>query len=114
MEQLPYIDEHSRLVGASRERVWAALPGIKRAQPGFHVAEAIQPQRLELRGSHPFSRYMLVFELDERGTGQSLLRAQTWAVFPGFKGRIYRALVIGSGGHRIAVRLWLRQIARSV
>ena len=112
MEQLPYIDEHSTLVGASRERVWAALPGIKRAQPGFHVAQATQPQRLELRGSHPFSRYLLVFELDERGPEQS--RAQTWAVFPGLKGRVYRALVIGSGGHRIIVRRWLRQIAGSV
>jgi hypothetical protein len=37
--------------------------------------------------------------------------AQTWAAFPGLKGSIYRALVIGSGGHRIVVRRMLKRIA---
>ena len=35
--------------------------------------------------------------LTELPDGSTRLAAQTWAAFPGVKGRIYRALVIGSG-----------------
>ena len=48
-----------------------------------------------MRGRHRFARYSLVFLIDgER------VRAQTYATFPGVKGRAYRALVISSGAHR--------------
>ena len=46
--------------------------------PGFAVADAERPQRLELRGRHRFASYALVF-LIEPGR----VRAQTYAVFPG-------------------------------
>lgn len=39
------------------------------------------------------------------------MRAVTLAAFPGIHGRVYRALVIGSGGHRIVVRRMLQRIA---
>jgi hypothetical protein len=39
------------------------------------------------------------------------LRATTWAAFPGVAGTVYRALVIGTGGHRIVVRRILKRIA---
>jgi hypothetical protein len=85
--------------------------------PGFAVAEALPARRLALSGSHRFSRYALVFELDG-GTGPSAphctLRAQTWAEFPGLSGRAYRALVIGSRGHRLVVHRLLQRIARRV
>lgn len=35
----------------------------------------------------------------------------TFAKFPGIRGKIYRALVIGSGGHRVMVRRMLGRIA---
>jgi hypothetical protein len=44
----------------------------------------------------------------------SRLRAETHAAFPGLLGRLYRAAVIGSGGHRLVTRRLLRQIARGI
>jgi hypothetical protein len=146
MKQLPFIDEHSIVIDATREDVWgilvpalgtdlggaasaplARLLGLAPAEsrgnwrgtlhsgdalPGFAVAETHAPERLALRGRHRFSRYELVFELDATGAACCTLRAQTWAEFPGLTGRAYRALVIGSGGHRLVVRRLLRNIAR--
>jgi hypothetical protein len=145
MEQLPYIDEHSILIGATREGVWQALTSTlgsglgKAAQsplvrllrvapsetwgdwegaihpgdtlPGFAVREVDAPKRLALCGGHRFSRYALVFELEATGPARCTLRALTWAAFPGLTGRAYRALVIGSRGHRVVVRQMLREVA---
>jgi hypothetical protein len=82
------------------------------ALPGFAVAETRPLERLELRGRHRFSSYALIFELDAIGSARCTLRAQTWADFPGPIGRAYRALVIGSGGHRLIVRRLLRNVAQ--
>jgi hypothetical protein len=138
MEQLPYIDEHSQPVDAPADMIWRALLKVLRrnmggsapiarilgcdpvqgtaefagrpgeAVPGFRVVEAEPGQRLALRGRHRFSNYALTFVLDG-----NRLRAQTHAAFPGVLGRLYRALVIGSGGHRLVTRRLLRQIARA-
>jgi len=135
--ELPYIDEHSQRVDAPADLVWAALLKVLRRQmagsapiarilgcdpvqstaefagrpgetvPGFRVVEADPGRRLALRGRHRFANYALTFILDG-----DRLRAQTHAAFPGVLGRLYRAAVIGSGGHRIATRRLLRQIAR--
>ncbi|MGA2164289.1 MAG: SRPBCC family protein [Solirubrobacteraceae bacterium] len=80
--------------------------------PGFAVAETRPPERLELRGRHRFSSYTLIFELDAIGAARCTLRAQTWAEFPGPVGRVYRAFVIGSGGHRLILKRLLRNVAR--
>jgi len=72
------------------------------------VAEAEPGRRLALRGRHRFANYRLTFIFDG-----GLLRAQTHAEFPGILGRLYRAAVIGSGGHRIITRHMLRQVARA-
>lgn len=122
MEGLPYIDEHVRSVGADRERVWQALlkimckdPADPSAAPtGFVLETAAPPSRLAFTGRHWFSRYALVFDLDEEGRGRTLLRAKSYGEFPGLPGKIYRALVIGSGGHRIIVRNLLRRIAGAI
>jgi hypothetical protein len=76
--------------------------------PGFRVVEAEPCRRLALRGRHRFSNYALTFVLDG-----DRLRAQTHAAFPGVLGRLYRAAVIGSGGHRLVTRRLLRQVARA-
>ena len=137
MERLPYIDEFATPVAAPPERTWEAITRVLREElkgatplvrvlgaapaersgdwdgdlagatlPGFAVADAERPQRLELRGRHRFASYALVF-LIEPGR----VRAQTYAAFPGLKGRVYRALVIGSGGHGVVTRRLLRRIA---
>lgn len=139
MEQLPYIDEHSQRIDAPADRVWTALlrtlgPGVVGASaviarilgcdpaqgtaefsgrpgdtvPGFRVVEAEPGRRLALRGRHRFADYALTFVLD---AGQ--LRARTDAAFLGLSGRLYRAAVIGTGGHRIVTRQLLRRVARA-
>jgi hypothetical protein len=65
-------------------------------------------QRLELRGRHRFAQYALTFILADAS-----LRAQTHAAFPGIVGRLYRAAVIGTGGHRVITKTILRHIARA-
>ncbi|MGO4618060.1 hypothetical protein AB4305_07695 [Nocardia sp. 2YAB30] len=119
MERLPYIDEHARSVDANRDRAWKALLEVVCKNPadpasapsGFALDAAEEPHRLALRGSHWFSKYALVFELDEEGSSRTRVRARSFGDFPGLHGRIYRALVIGSGGHRIVMRRLLRRIA---
>jgi hypothetical protein len=137
MEALPYVDEHSRRIAASPAATWAALLHVLRglgsstalasllgcdpqrgtprfegragdALPGFRVVAAETGVRLALRGRHRFSDYALTFLLEE-----GLLRAQTHARFPGVQGRLYRAAVIGSGGHRVITRGLLRQVERA-
>ncbi len=129
MDSLPFVDEHSRHLRATPERAWEALMQftsrtLERAAPatfvalwdlepkaGFAVAEKTPPRHVALRGKHRFSRYELAFDLVPDGDGVNVV-ARTSAEFPGFKGRAYRALVIGSGGHKLAVGYMLRQVAR--
>jgi hypothetical protein len=138
MEPLPYVDEHTQSVTAPPEAVWTALLTVLRRSmggsgalahalgcepaeatatfdglpgqsiPGFRVVEAEPGRHLALRGRHRFASYALTFDLD-----QGRLRARTHASFPGVLGRLYRAAVIGTGGHRIVTRHLLRQVARA-
>ena len=138
LEQLPFVDEHSEPMTVPADVVWTALVSVLRRQmgrsgriarilgcdpaqgtpgfagrtgeavPGFRVADSEPGRQLALRGRHRFSRYSLTFILD----GNRLL-ARTHAVFPGVLGRLYRILVIGSGGHRVVTRRLLRQVSRA-
>ena len=142
MTSLPFIDEHSLEVAAPPSAVWMALGGMlahesqlparafatvlgtepRTAQgdplvagsaiPGFRIREAVPGERLALAGRHRFSTYELVFELAARADG-TRLSALSYARFPGLHGRAYRALVIGTGGHRFAVSRMLRGIAHA-
>lgn len=123
MERLPYIDEHAISVDASRADTWSALLRVMCRDPhdpstvpiGFTLDEARPPQRFALKGRHWFAVYRWVFELDELdGPPGTRLRAATWADFPGVHGKVYRALVIGTGGHRIVVRRTLKRVAAAV
>jgi hypothetical protein len=130
MGHLPAVDVHARRVAATPERTWDALvkwagSGLTRPAPaafvalwrleptsGFAIAERDAPRRLALRGRHRFSRYELAFEVEPHPDGVTV-SAHTSAEFPGVAGRIYRAAVIGSGGHRFFVRRMLEQIAQA-
>ena len=117
MERLPYIDEHAISVPANRDATWHGLLKVMcrdsrdpaTVPPGFVLDEALPGQRLALRGRHLFSIYQLIFELADSSTGTEV-RAITRAAFPGLHGTVYRALVIGSGGHKVVVRRMLRRI----
>jgi hypothetical protein len=138
MDELPYVDQHRQRVDAPAGEVWTALLKVLRREmggsapiarilgcdpargttgfagrpgetvPGFRVVEAEPGRRLALRGRHRFSSYALTFFVEGDG-----LRAQTHATFPGVLGWLYRAAVIGSGGHRVVTRRLLRQVARA-
>jgi hypothetical protein len=139
---LPHIDEHSVSITAPPDVVWRSLldvvcgmtsgrklpvakalgcaqvehrgdPGrIGSTVPGFIVTRAVPPAVLALMGEHRFSRYALVFRIDETLSGPVNLSAETRAEFPGGRGRIYRTLVIGSRGHVVATRSILRAVRR--
>lgn len=90
------------------EFAWSSCrPGT--ASPGRpgRVVESEPGRRLALRGRHRFANYALTFVVE----GDRLI-ARTHAEFPGILGRLYRAAVIGSGGHRIVTRRLLKQVAR--
>jgi hypothetical protein len=128
MERLPYIDEHAITVDANRDETWSALLRVMCRNPhdpstvptGFVLDEARRPERFALKGRHPFAVYRWVFELDPEletapdAIARTRLRALTWADFPGIHGKIYRAFVIGTGGHRVAVRWMLKRVAATV
>jgi hypothetical protein len=127
---LPYVDEHALAVAASPEETWEALQAVTERsfgegaapqlarllgcedESGFHVAGSEPGRELALAGRHRFSRYALIFRLDASPAGGSRLRAETRAEFPGAKGAVYRALVIGSRGHVLATRRLLGAVKR--
>jgi hypothetical protein len=137
---LPLIDEHERRIDADREQVWHALgrmlsgsdstftaiamrllgarPGRATGDPlregstlpGFAVSRAVRPGVVCLEGRHRFSRYALTFRLRSDGDS-TIVTAESRGEFPGMTGRAYRALVVGGGGHVIAVRRMLARIS---
>jgi hypothetical protein len=111
------------ILDTARARRFAALLGVEHPEPrgaigtigstlpGFVCARAVEPSVLALLGEHRFSRYALIFRVERTASG-TRLRAETRAEFPGTKGRLYRALVIGTRGHVLAVRRMLRAVKR--
>jgi hypothetical protein len=77
---------------------------------GFAVSRVVRPEILRLEGRHRFSRYALTFRLRRDGDS-TIVTAESRGEFPGITGRAYRALVVGSGGHVIAVRRMLARIS---
>jgi len=118
MERLPYIDEHAITLDTDTATTWAAVlttlcgdAADPRAPFGFVIGDFEAGTRLSLRGRHPFAAYEWVFILDAVNARRTRVRSQTRAAFPGPHGKVYRALVIGTGGHRVAVRRTLKRIA---
>lgn len=128
MSALPHIDDHEVRIhapvdvvfpvlrryagslGASDGSILAKLLGPD-PPSGFVVAEEVPDRLVRLTGRHRFSRYQLLFELDAVDGG-TVLRARTYAEFPGMHGRAYRAAVIGTRAHVLATRHLLRSVRR--
>ena len=102
----------TRVLGCAQTEHRGEPGRIGSTVPGFIVTRAVPPAVLALMGEHRFSRYALVFRIDETLAGPVMLRAETRAEFPGTRGRAYRTLVIGSRGHVVATRSILRSIRR--
>lgn len=128
MSDLPFVDQHRLTVRAGADQVWAAVMGyagglgpsrhkllslVLGAEPpsGFAVVDTQPPRELTLAGRHRFAQYQLVFRVIPEGE-EALLTADTYARFPGVKGRLYRAALMPTGGHRIATRRMLATIRR--
>jgi hypothetical protein len=129
MSALPFIDEHRVHVRAPVERTWDAIAKLTRRlaerpaprafvslwrlEPpsGFAITSS-SPEGVTLVGHHRFARYELAFRLFPTDDGVEVC-GRTSAEFPGAAGRLYRALVIGSGGHGVAVGAMLRRIRQA-
>jgi hypothetical protein len=83
---------------------------VGEALPGFLVARCEVPKEWALEGEHLFSRYAVTFQIASVDSEHCRVAAQSSAEFPGLHGKIYRTIVIGSGGHAIGVRRILRSI----
>ncbi len=108
-----------RLTGRVAEKLGCAEtelrgePGtIGSTFPGFICARSVEPAMLALEGRHRFSRYALLFRLEPTKDNKTLLRAETRALFRGWKGRVYRTLVIRTRGHVLAVNSILRGVRK--
>jgi hypothetical protein len=103
----------ARLLGCEPARAVGPRPlAVGSTFPGFEVVRADAGRRLELAGRHRFSRYALAFTLTDDASSGTRLAAETRAEFPGVHGRAYRAAVIGTRGHVVAVRRILSTVAR--
>lgn len=102
----------SKALGCEDTGIEGATGEIGSRIPGFVVTRSVKPAVLALMGQHRFSQYALIFTVLEKPSGLMLLSAQTRAIFPGRKGRLYRGLVIGSHGHVIVTTSLLRQVRR--
>jgi hypothetical protein len=128
VNELPFVDEHFVRVHTDMDRTRDAVSKLAhrladRPAPGAFVAAwRLEPssgftiasstsERIVLVGQHRFARYELAFELRATDDGVDVC-ARTSAEFPGAAGRLYRAFVIDSGAHGVAVRAMLRRISR--
>ncbi len=103
----------SGLLGCVHRGTSYTVPPVEGQEAnGFRVESVRPPTRLVLEGRHRFAMYRLSFFIEPLAEGRSHLRARTDALFPGFLGAVYRALVIGTGGHEIVVRRMLAGVAR--
>lgn len=108
----PLATRFARLIGCADTEASGPRPlSTGSAFTGFHVERAEPSRELTLAGSHRFSNYALIFRLENRD-GDTLLRAETRAEFPGIKGSVYRALVIGTRSHVVATRRVLAAVKR--
>jgi hypothetical protein len=99
----------ARVLGCAQTETRGEIDRIGSTIPGFVVARVVEPAVLALEGEHRFSRYALIFRLEQRDEN-SLLRAETRAEFPGVKGAVYKVLVVGSRGHALAANRILRAV----
>ena len=106
---------YARLVGCAHRTASGPCPpavGRRLHDPRLPGDHRIPGRDLVLSGRHRFSAYALIFRLEADGPGRTRMSAETRAAFPGWTGRLYRMLVIGTGGHAAGIRRLRRTIGR--
>ena len=126
---LPLLDERVAIVDADRDAVWqavrtcagrlsdsphAALGRLLGAEPvsGFRIADELEGESVTLEGRHHFASYRLILETYAHGGSSTELRVRSLADFRGASGQVYRALLMGTRGHVLAVRHLIRTVRR--
>lgn len=102
----------ARLLGARETATSEGFPAEGATLPGFRVARCERPSNLTLAGRHRFAEYRLAFRLEPTADAGTRVTAETWARFPGPRGRLYRLAVIGSRGHARVLRRLLAAVER--
>lgn len=103
----------ARLLAAPYPDLPVTGSGVPRTIVGFRVERAERPSLIFLAGEHRFAAYTLTLSIaGTEGDSKSRLTAQTRAAFPGWSGHLYRAAVIGTGGHVVVVRRLLHRVRR--
>lgn len=67
---------------------------------------------MTLEGRHHFASYRLILETYAHGGSSTELRVRSLADFRGASGQVYRALLMGTRGHVLAVRHLIRTVRR--
>jgi hypothetical protein len=128
MSVLPFVDEYGLTVQTGEEQAWPAVVGYATAlsrsrhrvlsrllgtvpESGFEIVATRPHEELTLAGRHRFATYRLVFRVAPVG-GRVRVTADTFARFPGVRGRVYRALLMHTRAHRVATTRMLREIGR--
>lgn len=110
---LPFIDAPMFDIAAGPEATWDAIVAAGPRDGRFwRTVQSERPAVVALEGSHPFATYRLAFRVHDVGPGRSVVTAESRAAFPGPHGSAYRAAVIGTSFHVLAVRAMMRRIAR--
>jgi hypothetical protein len=108
----PGATQAARLLGADADAVAGERGEEGSTVPGFEVVHAQAPSTLALGGQHHFSRYELVFTIEPLGNGSCRLNAETLALFPKLHSRLYKLLVVDSGGQGLVARRLLDTVRR--
>lgn len=109
----PAMATYARAVGCADRESSGPRPLAEGSTiPGFHVGTAVPGAELVLEGRHRFSAYAMIIRLEQIDPGRTRLRVESRAGFPGTTGRLYRLVVIGSGGHAVGQRRLLASIAQ--
>ncbi len=128
MTTLPFVDEHGLMVRAGEDETWPAVVGYATAlsrtghgvlsrllgtvpESGFTIIDTRPHRQLTLAGRHRFATYRLVFRVAPEGPG-ARVTADTFARFPGLRGRLYHALLMRTHAHQVATQRMLREIRR--
>ena len=107
----PTAARYARIVRCDDRAVAGPRPlAAGSSMPGFRVVVAVPSSELVLVGHHRFSSYALSFRLQPIGSDQSRVQVETRAAFPRWSGRIYRLMIIGTGGHVVVVRRLLARV----
>lgn len=103
---------YTRIIGCADRAASGPRPLAQASTiPGFRVTVANPGSELVLVGRHYFSTYALIFRLEKIDVVRSRLNAESRASFPGFAGKIYKLLIIGTHGHIAAIRRLLSAVS---